>query len=149
MLFRSPEREGPIDKSMANHHLCTEVEYNATPDETGSNENKQLKQSANRNACLRTQDKISIPCCTYSCFDLQHILRIETHLVYIQHLNYTICPAQKGLLDVTTAVASSVYTFHELLGLSQFGVVTYRIAAKYSNKTVFQHWFKEGCRIVS
>ena len=25
----------------------------------------------------------------------------------------------------------------------------YRIAAKCSNKSVFQHWFKEGCRIIS
>ena len=36
---------------------CIEVEYNATPGETGSNKNKQLKQSANRNVCLKTQDK--------------------------------------------------------------------------------------------
>ena len=26
---------------------------------------------------------------------------------------------------------------------------TYRIAAKYLNKSVFQHWFKKGCRITS
>ena len=25
----------------------------------------------------------------------------------------------------------------------------YRIAAKYSNKSVFQHWFKERCRMIS
>ena len=24
--------------------------------------------------------------------------------------------------------------------------LAYRIAAKYSNKHVFQHWFEEGCR---
>ena len=25
----------------------------------------------------------------------------------------------------------------------------YHTAAKYSNKSVFQHWFKEGCRLAS
>ena len=27
--------------------------------------------------------------------------------------------------------------------------IMYRIAAKYSNNSVFQHWFKQGCRITT
>ena len=33
--------------------------------------------------------------------------------------------------------------------LEEYAGMVYAIAAKYSNKSVFQHWFKAGCRIPS